>query len=149
VNLALLREELLRYEGCKYNVYLDSLGLKTAGIGHLLIGVDRDFAIGQPIPANAVEIWFAADVTRSTNIAKSCITNFDKLDDCRQRVLTQLAFNMGNKLLGFKNMLAEIERQDFVAAAIELQNSKWFGQVGRRGIETCVALQTGAYNWRK
>ena len=33
-----LREELEADEGCKYHVYLDHLGLPTAGVGHLLIG---------------------------------------------------------------------------------------------------------------
>lgn len=144
----LLREELVRYEGCKYTVYLDSLGLKTAGIGHLMLGADRELAVGQPIAESVVETWFTSDVIRSANIAKSCVKNFDQLDDCRQRILTQLAFNMGNRLLGFHNTLALIEAGKFPEAADELQNSTWFNQVGRRGIETCYALRTGHYGWR-
>ena len=31
-----LREELKIDEGCKYEVYLDHLGLPTFGIGHLI-----------------------------------------------------------------------------------------------------------------
>ena len=31
-----LREEIAEDEGCKYEVYLDHLGLPTCGIGHLI-----------------------------------------------------------------------------------------------------------------
>lgn len=148
MNLQLLREEIERYEGVVYKVYLDTLGLKTAGIGHLLIGAEQDLLLGSPVTKEQVDKWYAADIIRCTFIAKSCVSNFDRLDDTRQRVLTQLAFNMGNRLLGFKKCLAAIEKSDFTRAADELQNSKWFTQVGRRGPETCFAMRTGTYGWR-
>jgi len=148
MNLDLLKEELIRYEGRKKAVYLDSLGLKTAGVGHLMIGADRELPVGHTIADSVIDIWFDADILRSTHIARSCVKNFDQLDDARQRILTQLAFNMGNRLLGFKKTLALIEQNKFTEAADELQNSKWFTQVGRRGPETCYALRTGYYGWR-
>lgn len=147
MNLQLLRDELIRYEGCKYVVYLDTLGLKTAGIGHLLVGDERNLAVGTPVSKQQVEKWYAQDALRSSMIAQKCVKNFNQLDDCRQRVLAQLAFNMGNKLLQFKKTLAAIESLNFNKAADELQNSKWFTQVGRRGPETCYALRNGKYNW--
>ena len=38
-----LREELAEDEGCKYEVYLDHLGLPTFGIGHLIVEDDPEF----------------------------------------------------------------------------------------------------------
>jgi len=148
MNLQFLKEELIRYEGRKQVVYLDTLGLKTAGIGHLLVGAERDMNVGQSITDEQIDKWFDADVIRCTHIAKNCVKNFDQIDDTRQRVLCQLAFNMGNKLSGFVNTLKHIEAGEFKLAADELQNSKWFGQVGNRGPETCFALRTGLYGWR-
>lgn len=150
MNLQLLKEELIRYEGRKQEVYLDTLGLKTAGVGHLLLGPDRELPVGHSITDSIIDKWFDADIIRSTYIAKSCVKNFDQLDDTRQRVLTQLAFNMGNRLMGFKKTLALIEQSKFAGAADELQNSKWFTQVGlRRGKETCYAMANGKYQWQK
>ena len=148
MNLQLLKEELIRYEGREQKVYLDTLGLKTAGVGHLLLSADRELPVGHIIADSVIDKWFDADIIRSTYIAKSCVTNFDQLDDTRQRILIQLAFNMGNRLLGFKKTLALIEQSKFAKAADELQDSKWFTQVGRRGPETCYALRTGLYGWR-
>ena len=37
MNIDKLREELKIDEGCKYEIYLDHLGLPTFGIGHLTV----------------------------------------------------------------------------------------------------------------
>ena len=38
-----LREELKIDEGCKYEIYLDHLGLPTFGIGHLIVQGDEEY----------------------------------------------------------------------------------------------------------
>lgn len=149
MNQELLKEELIRYEGIEHKVYLDTLGLKTAGIGHLLTGPERDMAVGTAVSDKQIEEWYAKDIPRSIHIARNVVKNYDQLDQVRQRVLVQLAFNMGNRLAGFKKAIAAIESCDFKRAADELQDSKWFTQVGRRGPETCYAMRTGSYGWRK
>jgi lysozyme len=145
MDLQKLKEELIEFEGCKYVVYLDSLGLKTAGIGHLLVGSECDMEVGHPITSEQVDKWYAKDIMGAIAIANKSVKNFNQLDDCRQRVLTQLAFNMGNKLLQFKKTLACIESQDFSGAALELKMSRWYTQVGHRGPLTIKAMLSGSY----
>jgi GH24 family phage-related lysozyme (muramidase) len=41
MNIDKLREELKEDEGCKYEIYLDHLGLPTHGIGHLSYRMGR------------------------------------------------------------------------------------------------------------
>ena len=43
MNLEELRLELEADEGCKYEIYLDHLGLPTCGIGHLIVEGDDEF----------------------------------------------------------------------------------------------------------
>ena len=43
MNIAALREELKLDEGIKYEIYLDHLGLKTCGIGHLCVKGEPEF----------------------------------------------------------------------------------------------------------
>ena len=38
-----LRQELAEDEGCKYEIYLDHLGLPTFGIGHLVTKEDKEY----------------------------------------------------------------------------------------------------------
>lgn len=144
MNESLLKEELIRYEGNKSQVYLDTLGLPTVGIGHM----DRNMLVGAVFGPSQIDALYEADVRNALKVAKQ-IECFDSLDDCRQRIVMQLAFNMGTKLLGFKKMIAALNDGKYAVAADELQNSKWFGQVGRRGPETCFAMRTGQYGWRK
>ena len=45
-----LREEIAEDEGCKYEVYLDHLGLPTCGIGHLITESDDCLLYTSPSP---------------------------------------------------------------------------------------------------
>ena len=47
MNLAVLRKEIERDEGIKYEIYYDHLGYPTFGIGHFVKTDDPEF--GQPI----------------------------------------------------------------------------------------------------
>ena len=48
-------------------------------------------------------------------------------------IITNMAFNMGKKgVAGFDKMLAAIKAQDWETAAKEMEDSKWFNQVGDR-----------------
>jgi lysozyme len=50
----------------------------------------------------------------------------------RQEVIVELLFNLGRpRFLKFKNMLHAINIDDWDMAASELQDSKWYGQVGK------------------
>lgn len=142
MNTTLLKQVLIRHEGYRTTVYKDSLGLPTCGIGHLILARDN-LTVGATVTDAQVEKWYEADAARSALIARQFVPTLDSLDDTRQIVLVSLAFNMGTRLGGFHNTLAAIAAQEWSAAATELQNSKWYTQVGRRGPELCAALKTG------
>jgi len=48
-----IKEDLVKHEGCKTEVYLCSEGIPTAGIGHMLLGVDG-LEVGDDVPMEAV-----------------------------------------------------------------------------------------------
>lgn len=51
---------------------------------------------------------------------------FHELDDIRQNVVIEMAYNMGvPKFLNFKNTLKYLKEKDFLNASIEMLNSKW------------------------
>lgn len=152
MNYTLLREELVRYEGLKYQVYLDTENLPTVGIGHFLLESEKpNFPVGTNVSYMQVENWFAKDVNTAVETAIKVLGKeaFDSLDEVRQRIVVNLAFNLGfNRLSGFKNTLAAIRRHDFNAASLGMQNSKWYTQVGRRGVEMVDAMRNGYYSWQ-
>lgn len=64
--------------------------------------------------------------------------------DARKAVLLDLAYNLGlAKLLTFKRFLTAMKEQDYITAYKELQDSKWYRQVGVRGVRNCKIIETG------
>ena len=47
-----------------------------------------------------------------------------------------MCFNLGgSRLAKFKNMLRACRRHDWKEMAVQMEDSRWFGQVGRRSKE--------------
>jgi len=135
LNLKALECQLKIHEGVRYNVYLDSLGLPTAGIGHLLRSNEQQ-PVGTPISEDQVTRWFQSDSSTCIKDAQNFVgmDTWSDLDDNRKRALSDLAYNMGGARLGkFTTFRTAMQRKDFTAAGEALKNSKWFTQVGRRG----------------
>jgi lysozyme len=68
---------------------------------------------------------------------------FTKLDEVRQRVVIDMAYNLGFKVLEFKNAMKAVEKRDWSAAAREMHKSKWAGQVGQRADRLARMMLTG------
>lgn len=145
MNETLLKQELIRYEGNTNTVYLDSLGNPTVGIGHM----DKSLLVGAVLGPSQIDVYYQGDVANALSRAKNAIGNefYMNLDDVRQRLFVQLAFNLGNKLAAFHNMIAFAHAGNWDRAADELQNSTWYSQVGRRGPESCFCMRAGSYGW--
>ena len=53
-----------------------------------------------------------------------------------QHVLVNMTFNLGGSRFGkFNNMWKGVVSEDWEKVAVEMEDSKWFGQVGRRSLE--------------
>ena len=77
---------------------------------------------------------------------KKEINWFWALDDVRQNVLVNMAFNLGvSGLLTFKNTLRLISFSRYEEAAEEMLNSKWARQVGYRAEELAEQMRTGEF----
>ena len=133
-----LAEQLARHEGVKLKPYRDTVGKLTIGIGRNL----DDKGITELEALNMLDndiAEFAAEVC-------SNIRFFNALNDARQNVLVNMAFNMGiGGLLSFENMLDAISKGYFNKAEREMLDSKWASQVGYRARELGRQMRTGEY----
>jgi len=138
MNNARLKKQLETDEGRKKNIYVDTVGKVTGGIGRNL--TDRGFSDDE------IDLMYANDVRLAEKDARSLVPGFDQLDDVRQEVLVNMSLNLGySRLAGFKRFLAAVNSSRFADAAAEMQDSKWFGQVGQRGVRLRDAMRTGAF----
>ena len=135
MNIDKLREELKIDEGCKYEIYLDHLGLPTFGIGHLILDSDMEYGqeVGTPVSEDRVNECFAKDVEVVLSECSQLYPRFDVLPEEAQLIIANMMFNMGRpRLSKFKGMKAAIDAGDYHRAAVEMVDSRWYQQVTNR-----------------
>ena len=136
-NLNAYECQLKIHEGVKYKSYLDSLGLPTAGIGHLLRANEiSQYPVPTAVSSEQVDAWFQQDAPISIAGAQRLLTTdvWANLTDIRKRACADLCYNMGeSRLSKFKVFLSNMKAGNYTLAGDSLRDSKWFTQVGRRG----------------
>ena len=135
MNIDKLREELKEDEGCKYEIYLDHLGLPTHGIGHLITEWDEEYEkpVGTPVSEDRVNNCFETDVWGTINECKKLYNKFEDMPEEAQLILCNMMFNMGRpRLSKFKNMNKAIAEEDWFEAAVQMEDSRWYKQVTNR-----------------
>ena len=131
-----LVEQLKIHEGFSRKPYKDTVGKLTIGYGRNLDdnGINRSEG----------EFLLFSDLVAIHFQLKAMLPGFEDLNETRQNVLLNMAYNMGiYGLLTFKNMLRAISERDFEEAAKQALNSKWAQQVGGRALELAEQLKTG------
>jgi len=75
------------------------------------------------------------------------IPEYQDLDAVRRDVLVELAYNMGlSGLLSFIKMFRAIREHDFKEASLQLLDSKYSKQVGKRARTLARRLRTGTWD---
>ena len=136
MNLAKLQDEISNDEGVVYELYRCSLGHLTGGIGHLITEWDEDYygkPIGYPVPQEQVDAWFAVDINRTLQDCKEIFPDFNDLPNEAQLVIANMCFQLGRpRLSNFKKFIAAVNDRDWVKAADEMEDSRWYKQTTAR-----------------
>jgi lysozyme len=152
-----LIEKLIVHEGLRLQVYKDTLGIDTIGIGRNLEdrGISKEELDELDIPT--IDHIYEYGITEADAMALAendvqiveeellrahpCV---DRLDSVRQLILVDMAFNMGvPRLCKFKNMWAAVHENKFDVAAKEMLDSRWANQVKSRATKLAHAMHTG------
>lgn len=120
----ILIQQLKRDEGLRLVMYLDSVGVPTVGYGHNL---------KTPITETAAHVILEDDVQKVFDRLDVHLPWVALLDPVRQRVVENMAFNLGIAgLLKFRKMLEALKVGDYRRAQLEMRESEWSDQVGDR-----------------
>lgn len=134
-----LIQQLIRHEGMVLHAYKDSLGYLTIGVGRLI-----DDRRGGGITEEEAKYLLSNDIARFEAELDKALPWWRNLNDVRQRVLLDMAFNMGvPNLLEFKNTLKAIQEGNYEAAADGMLDSRWSSQVGVRARTLSAMMRTG------
>jgi lysozyme len=128
---ALLRA--CRDEGSKTAAYLDSEGKLTIGVGHLIVK-DDGYTKDTVLSNEQVTALFEKDLLRHIPAAVKFVAphSWSSLPLEAQKVLLNMAFNLGSNLMQFKKAAGAVRDHKWTVAAAEFKNSKWCKQVKGR-----------------
>ena len=138
MNFDRMGDQLVLHEGLRLKPYLDTEDNWTMGVGYNITGRGLEFferTIGRKLPEH-IRITKAeslavlrADMERIHAVIPLRFPHYNALSEIRQRVILDLAFNMGFCVQSFVNTRKAIERNDWTAAVRGLYASKWARQV--------------------
>lgn len=124
-----LRSQLIAEEGRRNAAYLDTLGIPTIGVGH----TGPEVHLGLTWTDAQIDHALDADIAAKTAQVVAALPWFPHLNEPRQAVILQMAFQLGTKgLLGFPNTLAAVHDARWEDAANGMLASKWFHQTPNR-----------------
>lgn len=123
---------IAKQEGISEEVYLDSEGHKTVGIGHKL-PKNSGLNLGDPVAPEQITSWFLEDFKQAREVSKRLFKSFDSYHPNVQDVLVSMAFQLGPEgLAKFKKFRSAIEKGDLQTAKLEMRRSLWYKQTPSR-----------------
>jgi len=139
-------EQLKIDEGVVYEIYLDHLGYKTFGVGHLVRESDPEHAyeVGEPVSVERVLECFNRDLDVAI---RECAMLYGAnlwyaFPGEVKEILVNMMFNLGRpRLSKFKKMNANLAKGNWKAAAVEGRDSLWYNQVGNRAERLMTRLE--------
>lgn len=127
-------------EGLRLTSYQDTRGNWTIGYGH------TPATVGQTVTSVDAGILLVADISHAMVGLTVFLPWWRKLDDVRQDVIVEMAFNLGvAKLCEFTHTLKCIQSGDWAGAHDAMLASEWASQVGRRAVRLAVQMETGVH----
>lgn len=148
-------------EGCKLELYKDTEGYWTIGIGQLITknpskDVARDeldklmgrICDGQITQREAEELFNRSVEKARKSIMGSPVLEpvYSGLDEIRRCALINMVFQMGLAgVVGFPKGMRLLKAKQWDAAAIELADSRWYKQTPNRSKRVIATFKTGTW----
>jgi lysozyme len=132
-----LIETLVRHEGLKLKPYRCTANKLTIGVGRNI----EDNGITEDEALYLLNNDIKRCVKELENIfGKKVWYNLSKI---RQEVLINMLFNLGkSRFTKFKKMIKAINNEDYTEASIQMEDSRWYKQVGNRAKELVSSMKS-------
>jgi lysozyme len=120
---------IIGHEGLKLKLYKCPANKWSLGVGRNV--EDRGISESEAM------FMFENDLA---DVKRHCLHYpwFAELSEVRQAAVLDLMFNLGpTRFSGFRLFIEAMAMKQYPWASAELKNSRWYGQVGRRGPRIC------------
>ena len=133
MNLERLMESVKKHEGYRNKVYLDTLGKRTVGVGHLCVEDfwedNKEYEEKFLMEILADDLQNAIKGARELKEEHSCTD----IDEIAQEILVEMVFQLGkNGVSKFRNMWKALAEKNYIGASFEMLDSKWAKQTPNR-----------------
>ena len=128
-----LLQSVKHHEGYRNKVYLDTLGKRTVGVGHLCVEDfwedDKEYEEKFLMEILADDLQNAIKGARELKEEHSCTD----IDEIAQEILVEMVFQLGkNGVSKFRNMWKALAEKNYIGASFEMLDSKWAKQTPNR-----------------
>ena len=133
MNLERLLESVKKHEGYRNKVYLDTLGKRTVGVGHLCV---EDFwEDDKEYEESFLMEILQKDLQEAIRGAKELMQEHGcaDIDERAEEILIEMVFQLGRTGVSkFKNMWKALSEHNYVGASFEMLDSRWAKQTPNR-----------------
>ena len=133
MNLERLMQSVKKHEGYRNKVYLDTLGKRTVGVGHLCV---EDFwEDDKEYEERFLMDILAEDLQNAIKGARELKEEYDctDIDEIAQEILVEMVFQLGKTGVSkFKNMWKALSEKNYIGASYEMLDSRWAKQTPNR-----------------
>lgn len=137
-----LTAQLRRDEGTRATAYPDSIGWLTIGVGRLIDSRKP----GAGLRPDEIDYLLKNDIADRVQALQKALPWFAKLNQARQGVLINMAFQMGTDgLLAFRQTLGLVRDGKYAEAAKQMLKSKWAEQTPARAKRLSEQMRTGEW----
>ena len=130
-------------EGWRTAVYLDSRGLPTVGLGHLLTASEKKtYKVGDHVPEDILNAWAQADAKKAYNAGQSQAATLGLSDQSFINAMASVNFQLGTGWYSnHKKTWGYLMAHAWEKAALEAQDSLWYKQTPVRVQDFQAALR--------
>ena len=136
MNMDRLLKSVKAHEGYRNKVYLDSLGKRTVGVGHLCV---EDFwEDDKEYEEKFLLTILEHDLKSAIKSAEELCSDCPDLDDLAKETIIEMVFQLGETGVSkFRNMWKALESNppQYDVAATEMLDSRWAKQTPNRAKE--------------
>ena len=133
MNMDRLLQSVKKHEGYRNKVYLDTLGKRTVGVGHLCVEdfCEDDKEYSEEMLMNILKDDLKNAIEGAERLLKDCRI----LDSLAKEIIIEMVFQLGETGVSkFKNMLKALKQDppEYSVAASEMLDSRWAKQTPNR-----------------
>ena len=142
-----LLESVKKHEGYRNKVYLDSLGKRTVGVGHLCVEDfwEDDKEYEESFLMDILQKDLQGSIDGAEDLINNCPSgNKANISDDAKILIIEMIFQLGKKGVSkFRNMWSALKEDppDYFEAHVQMLDSKWAKQTPNRATEMAEKMQ--------